>query len=104
MLTASRVLLGQFPVLCLIADGTDPAWFKSMVAIYPGLAPSRLLQAADPDPARFDRLFVQHYSWVWRTLRRLGVHSSAVDDAAQHVFLTASQRLALVPPDKERAF
>jgi RNA polymerase sigma-70 factor, ECF subfamily len=74
----------------------------AMVTVEPGLAQAALLQPAEP--ARFERLFVEHYSWVWRTLRRLGVQPGAVDDAAQHVFLTASQRLGLVPPDKERAF
>ena len=68
----------------------------------PGLAAAAMSEVADP--ARFARLFVEHYPWVWRTLRRLGVHPGAVDDAAQHVFLTASQRLRDVAPEKERAF
>jgi len=73
-----------------------------MVTVDPGLAHGALLRPAAP--ARFERLFVEHYSWVWRTLRRLGVHPGAVDDAAQQVFLTTSHRLDLVPADKERAF
>jgi len=74
----------------------------SMFTTEPALAAAALPEAADP--ARFARLFGEHYPWVWRTLRRLGVHPGAVDDAAQHVFLTASQRLQDIAPDKERAF
>ncbi|MEO8904298.1 MAG: sigma-70 family RNA polymerase sigma factor [Polyangiaceae bacterium] len=73
-----------------------------MITTEPGLPAAALREAADP--ARFARLFVEHYSWVWRTLRRLGVHPGAVDDAAQQVFLATSQRLQHVPPEKERAF
>lgn len=73
-----------------------------MTTTEPGLAAVVLAEAADP--ARFERLFVEHYPWVWRTLRRLGVHPGAVDDAAQHVFLTANQRLRQIAPEKERAF
>jgi len=73
-----------------------------MFTTEPALAVAALPEAADP--ARFARLFVEHYTWVWRMLRRLGVHPGAVDDAAQQVFLTASQRLPHVAPEKERAF
>lgn len=55
-------------------------------------------------PARLERLFVAHYHFVWRTLRRLGVPEAAVDDGAQQVFMVASHRLADVSADKERAF
>ena len=74
----------------------------SMFSTEPAFAVAAMPAAADP--ARFARLFVEHYPWVWRTLRRLGVHPGAVDDAAQQVFLTASQRLPHVAPEKERAF
>lgn len=74
----------------------------SMFTSEPALAAAGLPQVADS--ARFARLFGEHYPWVWRTLRRLGVHPGAVDDAAQHVFLTASQRLHDITPEKERAF
>jgi RNA polymerase sigma-70 factor (ECF subfamily) len=75
----------------------------SMVVVEPGLADGTL-RLAPSTAARFEQLFVEHYAWVWRTLRRLGVDPAVVDDAAQHVFLIASQRLEQVPTDKERAF
>jgi RNA polymerase sigma-70 factor (ECF subfamily) len=49
-------------------------------------------------------LFVAHYAWVWRTLRRLGVPESAVDDAAQQVFLVADGQLDRVSAGRERAY
>jgi RNA polymerase sigma-70 factor (ECF subfamily) len=55
-------------------------------------------------PARFEQLFAQHYRWVWRTLRRLGVEERLVDDAAQQVFLVLSTRLDGVPENQERSF
>jgi RNA polymerase sigma-70 factor (ECF subfamily) len=45
-----------------------------------------------------------HYAFVWRLLRRLGLREGDADDAAQQVFLTASRRLHEVEPPRERAF
>lgn len=56
------------------------------------------------DHARFERLFAEHYRWVWCFLRRLGVPVGGVDDAAQQVFLVASERLTSIELAKERAF
>jgi RNA polymerase sigma-70 factor (ECF subfamily) len=41
---------------------------------------------------------------VWRTLRRLGVPDSDVEDASQQVFLVAHRRLADIVPESERSF
>ena len=46
-----------------------------------------------PQPPDLARLYDAHARQVWRTLARLGVPSSAVEDAVQDVFLTAHQRL-----------
>ena len=45
-----------------------------------------------------------HFSFVWRSLRNLGVAQGDVDDAAQQVFLVLSQKLDAVPSGQERAF
>jgi RNA polymerase sigma-70 factor (ECF subfamily) len=47
---------------------------------------------------------VEHYELVWRSLRRLGVPASSVEDAAQQVLVVLSRRLAEVRPGAERAF
>ncbi|MBA3544964.1 MAG: RNA polymerase sigma factor [Nannocystis sp.] len=41
----------------------------------------------------FDVLFREHYAFIHRTLRALGVDPTAVDDAAQEVFLVVHRRL-----------
>jgi RNA polymerase sigma-70 factor (ECF subfamily) len=46
----------------------------------------------------------EHYAFVWRLLRRLGLREGDADDAAQQVFLTASRRLHDVEVTRERAF
>jgi RNA polymerase sigma-70 factor (ECF subfamily) len=68
-------------------------------------APQSAGAAALPfDHVRFERLFADHYRWVWCFLRRLGVPEGVVDDAAQHVFLVASDRLEQIELAKERGF
>jgi RNA polymerase sigma-70 factor (ECF subfamily) len=42
--------------------------------------------------AEFDRLYRDHFAFVWRTLRRFGVREAALEDAAQEVFLVAYRR------------
>lgn len=49
-------------------------------------------------------LFGQHYDFVWRSLRRLGVGNDGVDDAAQEVFLIAARKLDRIALGAERAF
>ena len=58
---------------------------------------SRLL-AVGPAEARahvpeFADVFRQHFDFVWRTLRSLGVPESGVDDAVQDVFISVHRRL-----------
>ena len=54
--------------------------------------------------ARFRKLVQDHHDFIWRSLRGLGVPSDAADDAAQHVFWVASQKLDVIEPGKERSF
>jgi RNA polymerase sigma-70 factor (ECF subfamily) len=53
---------------------------------------------------RTRELVAEHFDFVWRLLCRLGVPRPDVDDAAQQVFITTSQRLADVPRESERTF
>ena len=53
---------------------------------------------------RLRTLLVEHHAFVWRTLRRLGVPDSDVEDASQQVFLVAHRRLAEIVPESERSF
>ena len=54
--------------------------------------------------ARFRALVDQHFEFVWRSVRRLGVPPADADDAAQEVFLVAAKNLDNFPADRERAF
>ena len=56
------------------------------------------------DSSRFDRLVTDNLDFVWRSLRRCGVPDADVDDAAQQVFIVASEKLELIRPGKERPF
>ncbi|HXN33357.1 MAG TPA: sigma-70 family RNA polymerase sigma factor [Polyangiaceae bacterium] len=56
------------------------------------------------DVARQARMAAQHYDFIWRSLRRLGVAEQAADDAAQRVFVIAAEKMARIAPDCERAF
>lgn len=42
----------------------------------------------------FDDIYDQHFEFVWRTLRRLGVPSADLPDVSQEVFLVVHRRLA----------
>jgi len=67
-------------------------------------APDETRSPATTDDRRLRAAFEAHFDYVWRLLRRLGVHEAAVDDAAQQVFVTFSAKLSQVVHGKERAF
>lgn len=41
----------------------------------------------------FEAIYEEHFDFVWRSLRRLGVPEPSVDDAAQDVFVVVCRRL-----------
>ena len=53
---------------------------------------------------RLRRLAVENFQFIWRSLRRLGVPTEQVDDAAQQVFMIASRRVEDIESGRERAF
>jgi RNA polymerase sigma-70 factor (ECF subfamily) len=53
---------------------------------------------------RVHGLLSRNYADVWRVLRRLGLPSGSVEDAAQHVFLVASRKLDSIEAGHERSF
>jgi RNA polymerase sigma-70 factor (ECF subfamily) len=63
-----------------------------------GLTPS-LARAA-----RIRALFDDHFSFVWRYLRGLGISEAEADDAAQQVFMTASSKIDVIQEGAERSF
>jgi RNA polymerase sigma-70 factor (ECF subfamily) len=67
-----------------LPDGTHPLGDSSAT---PASPPS------PAGPADFDTLYAEHFGFVWRCLRALGVATSALDDAAQEVFLVVHRRM-----------
>jgi RNA polymerase sigma-70 factor (ECF subfamily) len=49
-------------------------------------------------------LFTTHYGSIWRLLRRLGVQSAQLDDAAQEVFWVAARRASDIRSGSEHSF
>jgi RNA polymerase sigma-70 factor (ECF subfamily) len=52
-------------------------------------------------PDRLRALVEEHYAFVWRSVRRLGVAAADADDAAQQVFLVLARKLRAVRPGCE---
>ena len=59
---------------------------------------------ADARSARLRALIDRHFDFVWRSARRLGLHSADADDVAQDVFIVAARRLEEIDPDREKSF
>jgi RNA polymerase sigma-70 factor, ECF subfamily len=63
-------------------------------------------EAAPNHPTCLDAegLLRDHFDFIWRLLRRLGLDEALADDAAQEVFLVASRRLDQIDAGSERSF
>lgn len=53
---------------------------------------ARTETAASRAAAEFEALYDEHFAFVWRSLRRLGVNEAYLDDATQDVFIVALRR------------
>lgn len=62
------------------------------------MSPATSLAESSSGPAMaeldFDSVYQDHFDFVWRSLRRLGVPESSSDDATQDVFVIAHRGLA----------
>jgi RNA polymerase sigma-70 factor (ECF subfamily) len=47
---------------------------------------------------RFERVYHEHFDFVWRSVRRLGAPAASVDDAVQDVFVIVHRRLGEFEP------
>lgn len=56
------------------------------------------------DDARIRAMVGEHFDFIWRSLRRLGVPQAEVDDCAQQVFWVAARKLADIQVGSERAY
>jgi RNA polymerase sigma-70 factor (ECF subfamily) len=61
----------------------------------PGLGYAPMTAHAHPGSRLdFDDVYREHFSFVWRSARRLGVRAAAIDDVAQEVFVIVHRRLS----------
>lgn len=66
--------------------------------------PAESTASVEKPDVRARALVSDHFDFVWRLLRRLGVPWGDVDDAAQQVFIVGTRRLADITPGSERTF
>lgn len=59
--------------------------------------------SANPD-SRIVTLVENHFDFIWRVLRRQGLPPPDADDAAQQVFMIATEKLDSIAPGCERSF
>jgi RNA polymerase sigma-70 factor, ECF subfamily len=66
------------------------------------------MSAASPFRSRSEAelraLVDAHFDFIWRLLRRLGLSPTDADDAAQHVFMTATEKFDSIARGSERTF
>jgi RNA polymerase sigma-70 factor (ECF subfamily) len=52
-----------------------------------------LICAGRAAPLRFNEVYDEHFDFVWRMMRRLGIPDANLDDAVQDVFVTLHRKL-----------
>src|SRR5262245_56918505 len=87
------------PHLTLAAAGGPAEGGETTI---PSRTPSRARTSATD--GRLRGLVAAHFDFIWRSLRRLGVPSTDVDDCTQQVFWVAARKLSLIHEGSERAF
>lgn len=94
---------------CLPTDpmGDEPPSRQSDVGSGVTASPAPVAAVA-LTPAARDALLAdllrKYHGTVWRTLRRVGIETDRVDDAAQEVFIIVSRKLELIEPGRERNY
>ena len=66
--------------------------------------PREKSELAPADAGRTTALVREHFAFVWRVLRRLGLSEPDADDGAQQVFMVAARRSSDIALGSERAF
>jgi RNA polymerase sigma-70 factor (ECF subfamily) len=85
----------------LVMSVAEPALAPMLLGRRPDVGTPALAPA---DERRFRQIVSANLDFIWRCLRRMGVRSGDVDDAAQHVFLVVASKLGSVAVGSERAF
>ncbi|HEX3597760.1 MAG TPA: sigma-70 family RNA polymerase sigma factor [Polyangiaceae bacterium] len=64
----------------------------------------RAPELAASSQSRLNGLVAENFDFIWRQLRRQGLSPTDADDAAQQVFMVATQKLDSIAPGRERSF
>lgn len=80
-------------------DGHEPVVDSAVAFLAPPALPAAVDRGRSDAAARveaptFAAVYEEHFAFVWRSLRRLGVPDRLLDDAAQDVFIVVHRRLA----------
>jgi RNA polymerase sigma-70 factor, ECF subfamily len=83
-----------------------PAGHPTGVTDASALADGPLAASKESDPTRerLSSLVTEHFDFVWRLVRRLGIAHDDADDAAQQVFMTVVRRVDAIEAGRERAY
>lgn len=57
-----------------------------------------------PAEPSVESLVAQHYTFIWRVLRGLGLSPADAEDAAQQVFMVAAHKFHRIEPERARSF
>lgn len=77
---------------------------RDEVIAIPSKAPLRDDSRVASSGLTIDALVAQHYGFIWRILRGLGLSSADAEDATQQVFMIAARKLDTIDPDRARSF
>ena len=59
-------------------------------------APDATTEPASEEMPPFAEIYERHFDFVWRSARRLGVSTAAIDDVVQEIFIVIHAKLATV--------
>lgn len=80
-----------------MTDAPRPAHEGAMFAVVPSGTSEEVEEGSAPRarPAvpPFEQVYEEHFDFVWRSARRLGVADEALDDVAQEIFLVVHRKL-----------
>jgi hypothetical protein len=65
---------------------------------------SAVSSSRNPGEAALRALVDAHFDFIWRLFRRMGLSHADADDAAQHVFITATEKFDVIALGSERTF
>lgn len=84
---------------------TTSSWGTSISVAGPGVASASLDPPESTHGPGFSQVYAQHFDFVWRAVRGLGVNPANIDDVVQEVFLIVHRKLeALENPDALRSW